>query len=76
MLSYRTHITALQQVATQYPDSPAFQVPQYDSSTHQILQWHTVTYRRFLADVELFAKYWSHKLSANGVLPRSVVGVW
>lgn len=76
MLSYRTQITALQQVATQYPDAPAFQVPEYAPSTQQILRWHPVTYRRFLADVELFARYWSEKLTADGIMPRSVVGMW
>ena len=76
MLSYRTHITVLQEIATQYPDALAFQVPQYDPHTKQILRWHPIAYSRFLADVELFAKYWSEKLSADGILPRSVVGVW
>lgn len=76
MPSYRTHITVLQEVASQHPSLPAFRVPQYDPQTHRILEWHTVTYSRFAADVELFAKYWTKKLSADGVLPRSVVGVW
>lgn len=76
MPTYRTQITVLQQIATEHPDSPAFQVPQYDPSTRQILQWHPVTFSRFLADVELYARYWSAQLTANGVLPRSVVGMW
>jgi hypothetical protein len=76
MLSYRTHITHLQQVATQYPESPAFQIPQYDPTTQEILRWHPISYRRFFADVELFAQYWSQKFTSDGILPRSVIGVW
>lgn len=76
MPSYKTHITILQQIAAQYPDSPAFQVPQYDADTQRILRWHPVSFSRFFADVELFARYWSQKLAASGIPLRSVVGVW
>ena len=76
MSPYRTHITVLQQVASQYPDAPAFKIPQYAPNTQEIVQWHTVTYRRFFADVELFARYWAQKFTADGIPSRSVIGVW
>lgn len=76
MPAYKTHITILQEIATQHPDSPAFQVPEYDSTTQRILRWHPVSYSRFLADVEHFARYWSQKLATNGIPRSSVVGVW
>lgn len=76
MPSYRTHITILQQIAAQHPAANAFQVPEFDPHTNQVLRWHPVTYSRFFQDVELFAKHWTRKLTSQGVLPRSVVGVW
>lgn len=76
MPSYRTHITVLRQVASQCPDAPVFQVPQYDPRTNQIVDWHPVSYSRFFADVELFARYWTQRLSASGVELGAVVGVW
>ncbi|KAI0694890.1 acetyl-CoA synthetase-like protein [Cytidiella melzeri] len=73
---YRTHITILQQIATSHPDVNAFRVPQYDAETNEILQWHPITYSRFFADVELFARYWVQQFSSQGIPPRSVVGIW
>ena len=73
---YRTHISILRDIAARYPDSPAFQVPQYEADTQRISRWHPVSYSRFLADVELFARYWSAKLSSARIPLGSVVGVW
>lgn len=73
---YRTHITILKQIAASHPDTNAFQVPEFDPHSSQILEWHPITYSRFFADVELFAQYWTQKLSAQGIQPGSVVGVW
>ncbi|KAI0094983.1 hypothetical protein BDY19DRAFT_915754 [Irpex rosettiformis] len=76
MSLYRTHISILSDIAHSHPEANAFQVPQYHPATTEILRWHPVTYSRFFADVEHFAKYWSHWLSSQGVPRRSVVGVW
>lgn len=76
MPSFRTHITILQQVAASHPHATAFQVPEFDAQTNEVSKWHPVSYSRFFDDVELFAKYWTQKLTAQGIPPRSVVGVW
>lgn len=76
MPSYKTHLTVLEQCATQYAQSPAFRIPEIDTSNNQIIQWQTVTFSQFNADVQHFAKYWTSRLSRDGVSPRSVVGLW
>ena len=74
--SYRTHISILEQIAESHPNANAFQVPQYEPHTSEILRWHPVTYSRFFADVEHFAKYWTQWFSSQGIPRRSVIGVW
>lgn len=76
MPSYPTHLTALKNAATLYPSANAFRVPEIDTSTTSIQQWGAVTYSQFLRDVEHFAAYWTVVLTAQGVTPSSVVGLW
>ncbi|RPD64902.1 acetyl-CoA synthetase-like protein [Lentinus tigrinus ALCF2SS1-7] len=76
MVSYRTHLTVLEQTATRYPHYPAFRLPRVDPVTKTILDWEVVTYGQFWQDVERFAKYWTQKLTADGISTRSVVGLW
>ncbi|TFK89636.1 acetyl-CoA synthetase-like protein [Polyporus arcularius HHB13444] len=76
MVSYRTHLTVLEQTAARYPLSPAFRVPRVDPVTQAILDWDVVTYGQFWQDVERFARYWTEKLTADGVVTRSIVGLW
>ncbi|KAI0673463.1 acetyl-CoA synthetase-like protein [Trametes maxima] len=76
MTTYRTHLTILEETATRHPNAPAFRVPRIDSETDQVLEWGIVTYGEFWQDVERFARYWTQKLSADGVNGRSVVGLW
>ncbi|KAI0639731.1 acetyl-CoA synthetase-like protein [Trametes polyzona] len=76
MAAYRTHLTILEQTAARCPDAPAFRIPRVDPQTETVLEWGTVTYSEFWQDVERFAKYWTEKLTADGVVGRSVVGLW
>ncbi|CDO76611.1 hypothetical protein BN946_scf184868.g25 [Trametes cinnabarina] len=76
MAGYRTHLTILEETASQHPTAAAFRVPRLDKETGDILEWEVVTYSDFWQDVERFAKYWTQKLTADGVHPRSVVGLW
>ncbi|CAL1695357.1 unnamed protein product [Somion occarium] len=76
MPHFKTHLTVLEQSASLYASSPAFKVPRLNPETQEILEWHSISYSQFLADVELFAKFWTQRFSADGVPPRSVVGVW
>lgn len=73
---YRTHLTVLEQSAARFPNAPAFKVPRIDPVTTEILQWEPITFRQFLLDVEHFARYWSLKLQADRIRPRSVIGLW
>ena len=73
---YRTHLTVLEQTAARCPHAPAFRVPKVDPANDTVLEWNAVTYRQFWQDVETFARYWTHRLRADGVAPRSVVGLW
>ncbi|KAI0080254.1 acetyl-CoA synthetase-like protein [Panus rudis PR-1116 ss-1] len=73
---FRTHLTALEESAALYPTSPAFRVPEVNPVSQEIVEWHAITYQQFLADVEHTARYWTDKLNANEVPPRSVVGLW
>ena len=76
MPSYPTHLTALQSIATLHPSANAFRVPEGEATTASIQQWGAVTYTQFLRDVEHFAAYWTDVLTAQGVFPPSVVGLW
>ena len=51
-------------------------MPVVDKETSQISEWGTVTYAQFHQDVELYARYWTSALSAKGVAPGSVIGLW
>ncbi|KAI0778508.1 acetyl-CoA synthetase-like protein [Trametes elegans] len=76
MATYRTHLTILEEAAAKHPDAPAFRIPCVDTATGEVLHWEIVTYSDFWGDVERSARYWTSTLAADGVLPRSVVGLW
>ena len=76
MPRFETHLTALEHSTSLYPSRPAFRVPHLHPQTQEILEWQEISYTQFLADVEHFAKYWTQRLTADGVPHRSVVGVW
>lgn len=76
MVLYKTHLTVLEESAAKWPSSPVFQLPVLEEETGRLRGWKPVTYGQFQADVELFARYWNRSLTADGVPPRSVVGLW
>ena len=72
----KTHISVLESSTRLYPTRPAFRVPVVDKQSKRILEWDTITYTQFLRDVELCGRYWTSKLSADGIAPGSVIGLW
>ncbi|PCH33828.1 acetyl-CoA synthetase-like protein [Wolfiporia cocos MD-104 SS10] len=76
MLSFRTHLTVLDEAAALYPNAIAFRIPQLHPHSSGIEEWRSITYKEFHHDVEHFARYWSQKLSVDNIHPRSVIGVW
>jgi hypothetical protein len=76
MNSLKTHLSALDAAASEYAAYPAFKLPRIDPQTGLVLEWESISFAQFKIDVELFAKYWSHTLRAQGLPERSVVGIW
>ncbi|KAL5518873.1 hypothetical protein ACEPAH_556 [Sanghuangporus vaninii] len=74
MPSLLTHLNVLQEAAIQYPDRHAFRLA--EQRLAGVNTWTPKTFSAFHADVELAARYWSSNLSARGLAPRSVVGLW
>lgn len=75
-MAIRTHLTVLDQAARSHPDLPVFRVPEVASGSEEVEGWSTITYARFHADVEKYAKYWTRVLAEDGLAPRSVVALW
>jgi len=47
-----------------------------DKEASQISEWATITHTQFYRDVELYARYWTSVLSADGITPGSIIGLW
>lgn len=76
MATYKTHISILEQSASDYPTRPVFRVPLVAPGSEKVEEWKVVTYTEFNQGVKRYAKHWSRVLSADGLPPRSVVGLW
>ena len=74
--TFQCHLSVLESSVRSYPTRPAFRTPVVDKETSKISEWATITYAQFHQDVELYARYWSSVLSADGVAPGSIVGLW
>ncbi|KAK7694873.1 hypothetical protein QCA50_002061 [Cerrena zonata] len=74
-MSYTTHLNLLEQSSQKYPNRPVFRVPTL-TSNGEVDDWNIVTYSEFFEDVEICAKYWRRVLAEDGLLPRTVVGLW
>lgn len=72
---YTTHLNLLEQTSKKYPNRPAFRVPTL-TSNGEVDDWSIVTFSQFYADVETCAKYWRRVLAEDGLLPRTIVGLW
>lgn len=75
-MSFRTHLTILDDSASVFPDRPAFRVPQTNADGTEVEDWRIITYSQFNSDVALYAQHWARVLSADGLPPRTVVGLW
>ena len=76
MPTFQSHLSVLESSVKLYPTLPAFRLPVVDQETSRISEWTTVTYAQFHKDVEIYARYWTSLLSAAGVTPGSVIGLW
>jgi len=74
--TFQCHLSVLESSVRSYPTRPAFRTPVVDKETSQISEWATITYTQFHQDVELYARYWSSVLSADGVVVGSIIGLW
>jgi len=72
----QSHISVLESSVRAYPTRAAFRIPVVNKETSQVSEWATITYTQFYQDVELYARYWTSVLSADGILPGSIVGLW
>lgn len=75
-MTFKTHLSVLYWSASLYPSYAAFKIPESRSESDELIQWRQITYRQFLDDVELSAKYWTRLLVMNDIPRRSVVGIW
>ncbi|KXN89924.1 hypothetical protein AN958_04928 [Leucoagaricus sp. SymC.cos] len=71
-----SHLAVLEASSSKYSQLPVFRTPVVNKETGKIESWLSISYRQLQQDVERFAKFWQSKLSRDGVLPQSVVGVW
>ena len=74
--TFQSHLSVLESSVRLYPTRPAFRLPVVDKDTSRISEWATVAYAQFHEDVELYARYWTSVLSADGIAPGSVIGLW
>lgn len=74
--SLQSHLTVLETSASLYSTKPVYKLAVKSQASDAVESWTPISYKAFHSDVELSARYWSKHLSANGVAPRSVVGLW
>jgi len=74
--TFQSHLSVLETSVRSYPTRPAFRTPVVDKETSKISEWATITYTQFHQDVQLYARYWTSILSADGVTPGSIIGLW
>lgn len=72
----QSHLTVLESSARSHPTLPAFRQPVVDKETSRILEWNTISYAEFFHHVELYSRYWASALSADGIAPGSIIGLW
>ena len=76
MRSLPCHLSVLQEIASRYPERPAFKLAGIQENSNATYFWKTVTYRRFSSEVNNAARYWLRKLTRVGISQGSVVGFW
>ncbi|KAI1784535.1 acetyl-CoA synthetase-like protein [Ganoderma leucocontextum] len=75
MAFLKTHLQALEDCTAANPSLPIYKLPVYDNEG-SLRIWLSVSFSQFKSDVEHFAAYLSQRLQADGVPPRSVIGLW
>ncbi|KAI0699593.1 acetyl-CoA synthetase-like protein [Cytidiella melzeri] len=75
-MSLKTHLQVLEESAENYATRPVFQLPVLSPGSTEVKEWRPVLYSQFKSDVDTHARYWAKVLSADGLPPRSVIGVW
>ena len=74
--TFQSHLSVLESSVRSYPTRPAFRVPVVNKDTSGVSEWATITYAQFYQEVQLYARYWTSILSADGVAPGSIIGLW
>lgn len=64
-----TPLDLIASAVTSFPDKIAFHIPKDDRSiSDEVLEeWTPITYSRFAADVQNYARYWADSLLRNGI---------
>ncbi|KAI0684041.1 acetyl-CoA synthetase-like protein [Cytidiella melzeri] len=76
-MTHSTPLTVVEASATQYSTRSVFKIPCTTASViDTVVEWESISYTRFKADIELHAKYWARTLSEDGLSPHSVVALW
>ena len=73
--SFKTHLHALAECTSVYSSLPILKLPIYDNDG-VLRTWAPISFVQFQSEVEHFAAHLARKLEADGVPPRSVVGLW
>lgn len=70
-----SHLSVLESSSIKYASATLFRTPKLDS-TGRVEEWRSISYKQFLHDVELFARYWTRVFDQDQLPKRSVVGMW
>ena len=74
--TFQSHLSVLESSVRSYPTRPVFRIPVVNKDTSEVSEWATITYTQFYQDVQLYARYWTSILSADGFAPGSIIGLW
>ena len=78
-MSTRTYLSIVTDSAALYPTRAIFKIPTAPASGSELHAWKDVTYAQFVEDIELYAKFWGHKLTPRarssypGLLTKGLV---
>ena len=75
-MSTRTYLSIVTDSAALYPTRAVFKIPTAPASGSEFHAWKDVTYAQFVEDIELYAKFWGHKLTSGGIPAGEIIGLW
>ena len=75
-MSTRTYLNIVADSAALYPTRAVFKIPTVPADHIELHAWKDVTYTQFVEDIELYAKFWGHKLTSGGIPAGEIIGLW